>query len=134
MIRGRILVTSLVILAAVAASLGIIQLWFTPMLMETFVKTLATLLIAGVVISFLIAVDYDLPGHRGRILLGILAGLVLAGSFILILQIWWQVFSGALFWKIGVTIIVLSIFLGFIMAMLEDFGSNRKLRDEKYID
>ena len=134
MIRSRILVISLLALATLAAILGIAEMWWAPLTIDTFIKAMATLLILGVLVSFLVAVDYDLPGSRARILLGLLVALAVLGSFLLVLQIWWQVFSQGMFWKIGVTIVILGAFLSFIMAVSEDFSANKKLRDEKYID
>lgn len=134
MIRGKILFSALLLTGALAAALGLAQMWWEPLAWEVFIKSTITLLITGILVSFLSAVDYDLPGSRGKILLGLLVLLALGGGGLIIAQMWWHVLKLALFGKFLATIAILALLLAFIAAVSEDFGGNKKLKDEKYID
>lgn len=134
MIRGKIMLLALLLTGVAGAALGIVQMWWEPMAWEIFVKSLITLIIAGSLLSFLVAVDYDLPGSRGKIMLGLLVLLALGGGGLAIAQLWWHVLKLALFGKVIATILIVVILLAFIMAVSEDFGTNKKLKDGKYID
>ena len=125
---------SLLLTGVIAAVLGIAQMWWEPLAWEIFIKSLITLVIVGTLISFLVAVDYDLPGSRGKIMLGLLVLLALSGSSLLIAQMWWHILKLAVFGKIIATLAILTVLLSFIMAVSEDFGTNKKLKKEKYID
>lgn len=134
MIRGKIFFWSLILMGIIAAVMGIVQMWWSPFGWDLFIKTLVTIIILGTLISFLIAIDYDLPGSKGKFVLGILVLLAILGSSLVIGQIWWSFLAFEIFWKILVTLVIVTGLLAFIMAVSEDFGGNKKLKDEKYID
>lgn len=134
MIRGKILFWSLLLIGAVTAIMGIAQMWWAPFGWEPFIKVLITLLILGTLFSFLIAIDYDYPGSRGKLVLGFLVVLAATGSALILAQLWWQILAFGIFWKILVTMVIITGLLAFIMAVTEDFGTNKKLKDDKYID
>lgn len=56
----------------------------------------------------------------------ITAGLVLA-------QMWFHPFAWAVFWKLIVTLVILGGLVSFILAVKEDIGSEKNLRDDKYL-
>lgn len=134
MLRGKILLWALLLTGVAAALLGIAQMWWELLAWDIFIKSLVTLLIAGTLASFLSAVDYDLPGSRGKIILGLLVVLAIAGSGLIIGQIWWNFLGMKTFGKMLITVIILAGLLSFLAAVAEDFGTAKKLKDEKFID
>jgi len=134
MLQGKMLLISLLATGIIAALLGLVQMWAEPLGWTLFTKIIISLIIAGTLISFLIAVDYDLPGSRSKFLMGLAVVLGLALAGLLLGQIWWSVFDDGVFGKLLVTDLVLLALISFILAVYEDFGTNKKLKDEKYID
>ena len=134
MIRGKILFISLIVMGTTAAFLGIAQMWWEPFTTEIFLKTLATVLLLGTLASFLMAVDYDLPGSKGKFLLGVLVLMAALSCGLIIGQMWWSFMAAITFGKIMVTLIIITGLLAFFMAVREDFGGNKKLKDDKFID
>jgi len=134
MIHGKIMMIALLLTGAFAAALAIAQMWWHPLAWDLFTKSLITLLIVGTIISFLVAVDYDLPGSRKKFMLGLLVLLALSGGGLIIAQMWWHILALALFGKVIVTMVIITILLAFVMAVSEDLGANKKLKDQKYID
>ena len=134
MIRGKVLLWTLLILGALTAILGIAQMWAHLMDWPDFLKSIVTLLILGTLAGFLIAVDYDFPSHRGKIMLSvaILLGIVMAA--LIIGQMWWSVFELMTFGKILTTDAILLVLVSFFMAVKEDLGNNKSLKDDKYLD
>ena len=134
LIRGKILFISLISVGCVAAVLGILQMWTSMMDVVVFGKIMMTLLVTGILSSFLMAVDYDLPGSKTKLMLGILVALALIAAAMILLQIWFSLLSYAIFWKAAVTLIILAGLVAFILAAHEDFGTNKKLKDDNFID
>ena len=134
MIRTKILVLSLCAMGVLAAGLGIGQMWFDLLNWDIFLKSMGTLLILGTQISFLVAIDYDLPASRRKwLLLGLVAASVVTSGMILA-QIWGQWFAWAVFVKLLATLGIAVILLGFLLAVAEDFGGNKRLKDNNFID
>lgn len=134
MIRGRVMLSVLLLTGAAAAILSLAQMWWEPLAWEIFIKSMVTLLVLGMVASFLTAVDYDMPGSRGKIILGALALLAVGGGGLVVAQMWWHVIAYALFGKLIVTLLIIGGLLSFFAAVSEDFGTNKRLKDNKYID
>ena len=134
MIRGRILFISLIAIGCIAALLGVLQMWTVMMHIVTFGKTMLTLLIVGTLASFLMAVDYDMPGSKTKNILGILVLLAFAAACLVLQQIWFGWLSFDVFWKAAVTLGIVAALAAFILAAQEDFGTNKKLKDDNYID
>lgn len=134
MLRGKILLWALLLTGVAAALLGIAQMWWEPLAWDVFIKSLVTLLIIGTLASFLSAVDYDLPGSRGKIVLGLLVVLAVIGSGLIIGQMWWHFLGTKTFGKMLITVIILAGLLSFFAAVSEDFGTAKKLKDGKFID
>jgi hypothetical protein len=134
MIRGKILFLSLCAIGILAAVLTVVELWSYVLDWDVYLKLMGTILILGTQISFLIAVDYDLPASRRKWLLLGLVALSVLGSGLLTLQIWVQMFDWSIFLKLIGTLGVVVVLLGFLLAVAEDFGTNKRLKDNNYID
>ncbi|WP_435641581.1 hypothetical protein [Micavibrio aeruginosavorus] len=134
MIRTRILLFSLMGMGVVAALLGLAQMWGNVMEWAIFVRTMGTIIVLGTLASFLIAVDYDIPASRRKWLLFLLCGLALGAGGLIVAQIWAQVLDWPVFIKVLITLAVGVGLIGFILAVAEDFGTGKKLRDNHYID
>lgn len=133
-IRGKIMFYALMGTGIIGALLGLAQMWLEILEWDDFVKTLITLVIAGSVISFLTAVDYDMPAVRSRILFAALVVLIVAIAGMVIIQLWWVGFQWGLFAKVVVSLGILTALVAFLLAVTEDFGQNKSLRDKSYID
>lgn len=134
MIRTKILLLSLCAMGTVAAVLGAAQMWTDFLGWDVFLKLMGTLLLLGTEASFLMAVDYDLPASRRKwLLIGLVAVSVL-GCGLVTLQIWAQLFQWAIFVKLLATFGIAVLLLGFLLAVAEDFGGNKRLKDKNYID
>lgn len=134
MIRGKILMAVLVATGVLAALMGLAQMWFEPFVWDVFVKSLITLLIVGVLTSFLAAVNYDMPGSRARLFLILLVVLAIVGAGLIVTQLWWEPFKALMFGKMIVTVIILAGLASFILAVSEDLGTTGKLKKDKFID
>jgi hypothetical protein len=134
MIRGKILFLSLSAIGILAAILTIVELWTYVLDWDVYLKLMGTILILGTQISFLMAVDYDLPASRRKWLLLGLVALSIIGSGMLTLQIWVQLFEWTIFLKLIGTLGVVVVLLGFLLAVAEDFGTNKRLKDNNYLD
>lgn len=133
-IHGKVLFLSLCAMGVTAVLLGVVQMWFDLLPWDMFLKVMASLLILGTEISFLIAVDYDLPASRRKyLLMGTVAMSVVTAGLVL-LQIWLHPFAWSVFVKIILTLAAGLGLLGFLLAVAEDFGSNKRLKDQNYID
>lgn len=134
MLRGKILFFSLCGISILAALLGLAEMWTFFIPWDIFLKIMGTILILGTLISFLIAIDYDLPASRRKwILLG-LVGLSVLGSLLLTVQIWFQPFNWSIFLKLLGSLGIVIVLMGFLLAVAEDFGTNKRLKDKDFID
>ena len=133
-IRGKILFYALMATGILGSLLLLAQMWTEFLEWETFVKAVVTLSIAGAVISFITAVDYDLPAVRTKILFVLLVALIIGIAGLIVMQLWWTGLAWELFAKIIVSLGILTALLAFILAVSEDFGQNKILRDKNYID
>lgn len=133
-IRGKILFYALMATGILGSLLLLAQMWTEFLEWETFVKAVVTLSIAGAVISFITAVDYDLPAVRTKILFVLLVALIIGIAGLIVMQLWWTGLAWELFAKIIASLGILTALLAFILAVSEDFGQNKILRDKNYID
>ncbi|MBI2234446.1 MAG: hypothetical protein HYU57_05590 [Micavibrio aeruginosavorus] len=134
MIRTKILFLSLCAMGILAAVFGAAQMWTDFLDWDVFLKLMGTLLLLGTELSFLMAVDYDLPSSRRKwLLLGLVVVSVLSCGMVT-LQIWVQFFQWAIFVKLLATLGIAFLLLGFLLAVAEDFGSNKRLKDRNFID
>ena len=134
MIRTKILFISLCGMGVLAALFGVAQMWMDFLAWDVFLKVMGSILIVGTEISFLMAIDYDLPASRRKwLMLGLVAISAMTAG-LLLLQIWEQVFAWSVFLKLLGTLGVLVVLVGFLLAVAEDFGSNKRLKDKNFID
>jgi hypothetical protein len=134
LIRGRVLLGILLAAGVVAAFMAVAQLWWAPFSGVMFGKALATVTILAVIAGFVAAVDIELTLGKARLMLLALIGLAAAGGTLAIAQMWWDVMAWDNFVKVMLTLLVLMGLDAFIMAVAEDFGTTRKLKDDKFID
>lgn len=135
LMRSNVLVAIIIACGVAAAVLGLAQMWLTPMGEIAFMKSLATIGILGLMAGFVGAVDTDMmPAGRRRIMLFALMGMAVFCGALCIAQMWWTVMDWTAFMKALITIVILIGLDGFIMAVWEDLGTTRKLKDDKYID
>lgn len=133
-LNGKVLLITMLASGALAALLGIGQIWFGFLETEILIKALVTILIVGCTAGFLMAVDYDMPSSPQKKLLLSMVVLVLAMGGLLIAQLWWLAMAWGDFAKIFGTVFIVFILVSFVAAIKEDFGTNKKLKDENYLD
>ena len=133
-INGKVLFLTLMAAGAVAAMLGIAQIWLNFLDLDVFIKVMATIVIVGGLAGFLMAVDYDMPGSREKYLLGAMVLLAVVMGGLTITQLWWLAMEWVDFAKIFGTVLILFILVCFVLAVKEDFTTGKKLRDDNYID
>lgn len=135
LLRGHILVGIIIACGVVAAVLGLVQMWASPFGEVALVKTFITIGILGIMAGFVGAVDTDMmPAGRRRMMLFALMGMAVFAGGLCIAQMWWMVMEWTAFVKTLITIAVLIVLDGFIMAVWEDIGTTNKLKDDKFID
>jgi len=134
MIRGKILFLSLSGIGILAAILSLIEMWTYVLDWDVFLKIMGTFLILGTLLSFLMAVDYDLPASRRKWLLLGLVTLSVVASGLITLQIWTQLFDWSVFLKLAASLGIIFVLVGFLLAVAEDFGTNKRLKDNNYVD
>lgn len=61
-------------------------------------------------------------------------GCVLVGALLTILQMWTMMFDWSAFIKILGTLAIILVVAGFLLVVKSDFGEQKKLKDENYID
>lgn len=130
----KVLLSLTIITGVLMAVLFLTQLWLDFFTGAIFTKLAFTILIAGSLTGFLMALKYDLPTHPARIMMGLMAVGMFALATIILLQMWFDFFAGDLFWKVLLSNIILLILGGFIVAVKEDFGEHKRLKDENYLD
>lgn len=133
-IRGKILFYALMGTGVIGALLLLAQMWSEFLEWDDFLKTVITLAIAGGLISFLTAVDYDLPAVKSKILFTMLVAMIISICGMVIAQLWWVGFEWNFFAKIVVSMGIFTGLVAFMLAVVEDFGQNKNLRDKNYID
>ena len=133
-IRGKILFYGLMATGVAGALLLLVQMWTEVLEWDDFVKTLITLSLTGGLFSFLMAVDYDMPATHSKILFGLLVLLMTAICGMVIVQLWWVGFAWGVFAKTVISLGILTGLVAFILAVSEDFGQHKNLRDDHYID
>ena len=133
-VNGKILFFTLIAAGAVAAVLGIAQIWLGLLAWDVFFKVMATIIIVGGLAGFLMAVDYDMPASREKYLLGAMVLLAVVMGGLIISQLWWWAMDWADFAKIFGTVVILFGLVSFVLAIKEDFGTSKKLKDQNYID
>lgn len=133
-IRHSTLFAVMIATGVVVALMALAQLWFAPFGGATFGKALATAAILGTMVGFIAAIDLDMPIGKARFMLYALIVMGFVSGVLIVVQMWWAVLAWESFGKIIVSMLILAGLIGFYMAVSEDFGNSRKLKDDKYID
>ncbi len=60
--------------------------------------------------------------------------LVVATAGLVLVQMWFHVFSTLFFWKALVTLIILGVVASIVIAVRQDMTEEKKLKDDKYLD
>ncbi len=71
---------------------------------------------------------------KNRMLLKVMLGLAVVCALASILQMWFTLFMWDTFWKLIITLVILGVLVAFIMAIKEDMGETKKLKDDNYLD
>ena len=64
----------------------------------------------------------------------ILIGAAVTAAILTIIQIWFIFIPWDTYLKVMGTLTIIFVLIGFVMAMVSDFGSNKKLKDDNYLD
>lgn len=67
-------------------------------------------------------------------LVKVVIGCVLLGAALTIAQIWLQFISWDDFFKIGTTLAIVIVAIGFVIVAKSDFSEHKKMKDENYLD
>src|SRR5690242_17712325 len=109
----RSLFISLIATAVLGAVVLLLQIWGHAFSEDVFFRLIGTLAIIGVVASFLIAVDYDLPNTSSKIFLYALVALsVLAGGLVIV-QMWMLLLPHETFMNAVLSLLILAGLNGF---------------------
>lgn len=109
-------------------------MWTGFLAAKMFFDCMASFVVIGALVSFLMAVDYDMPGSKTKALLGVLVVLAFGAAFLILQQVWFGWLAFDVFWKSGLTLLIITGLIAFILAAQDDFNTNKKLRDDNYID
>jgi len=63
-----------------------------------------------------------------------LIGAVLIAAVLTVIQIWFHPMEWATFAKAIGTLLILFVVAGFLLVVRSDFGSQKKLKDDNYLD
>lgn len=129
MIRTRVLLICLSCLAIATTALGLTQIFVNIMELTAFVRSIGSLVILGLLASFLAAIDYDVPTTaRRRFLLIALCILAVGVGGLIVAQIWGPVLDWPLFVKALISMGAGMALAGFVLALAQEVGSNRTPR------
>lgn len=134
MIKGKILFLSLCAIGVLAAILGLVEMWTYAIDWDIFLKIMGTTLIIGTELSLLMAINYDMESSRRKLLFLGLVTLTGIATVLITLQIWTQFLEWHIFLKIMASIGIVVFLAGFLLAVAEDFGNNKRLKDQNYVD
>ena len=69
-----------------------------------------------------------------RILLIAIITMVIAGGLLSIVALWIPVIDPEVYWKLMVSLGILTLLAGLVMVLKIDLGEHKKLKDENYLD
>lgn len=69
-----------------------------------------------------------------NLLLKCIIGIILSGTVLVLLQMWFSLFDTVFFWKLLVTLVILGSVASFVIAIKQDLTEDKKLKDDKFID
>ena len=59
--------------------------------------------------------------------------LVVLTAAMILLQMWFHIFSDVIFWKLLATMVILGGVISFVIAIKQDMAEEKKLKDDKYV-
>lgn len=68
------------------------------------------------------------------VLMKSVVGTVLATAAVALLQMWFHIFDALIFWKLLVTLVVVGVSISLVIALKQDLGDEKKMKDDKYVD
>ena len=71
---------------------------------------------------------------KTNLLLKCISGILVAGSSLLLLQIWFDLFNDLIFWKLLVTLGILGCLGSFMIAIRQDMDEEKKMKDDKFVN
>lgn len=60
--------------------------------------------------------------------------IVVLGAALVLAQMWFNIFSLEIFWKLLVTLVIVGSVASFIIAIKQDLTDDKKLKDDKFLD
>jgi len=63
-----------------------------------------------------------------------LIGTAVIAAILTIIQIWLPLLSWDVYTKVLGTLAIIFVLIGFLMAIKSDFGTDKKLKDDNYLD
>lgn len=60
--------------------------------------------------------------------------IVVLGAALVLAQMWFNIFSLEVFWKLLVTLAIVGSVASFIIAVKQDLSDEKKLKDDKFLD
>lgn len=134
LIRTAPLLAIILVVSVITALLVVGQVWMHLYSWAVFTKMLITLGIAGTITAFYIAVDYDLPACKSRLLLLAAALFSTILAALIVTQLWWAPLSQPVFTKLVFTDLAFLALSAFALGALEDFNADKTLKDEKFVN
>lgn len=135
--KNSLLLKLIISLIAVAATISLIQLWVPFLSTSLFIKILVTFGITSIVSGLIIALEadtYNAKKLRDHSLSKVIITLIVAVATLVIAQMWLPFISTNIFVKILITFGVVIFVLSLIIAIKSDLGSEKKLKDQNYLD
>lgn len=68
------------------------------------------------------------------LLLKSIIGLAVVAAALILVQMWFEIFDGLVFFKMLMTLLILGGIASFIIAVVTDMDEEKRLRDDKFID
>lgn len=116
------------------ALVGLLNIWDVGIGTSFTYKAIGSFVVTAGLCAFLYTLTFN---HNIKLIeklgktTGVLASVL---SILILLQIWFDAFQYAFFFKITATIIIIGTLLAFAIAVFDDFFENKKLKDENYLD
>lgn len=69
-----------------------------------------------------------------NILVKFIAAIIVGCGLLVILQMWFDLFSSLVFYKLLATLAILGLMAGLVIAVRQDLSDEKKLKDDKFVD
>ena len=71
---------------------------------------------------------------KTNLLLKCISGILVVGSSLVLLQLWFDLFNDLIFWKLLVTLGILGCLGSFMIAIRQDMDEEKKMKDDKFVN